>query len=159
MPDSTNPGIHPSRWFNMNQTERRKAVEQYKAEKRGFFGIEDPGPCLALLRDIGLDPVVDAPEGDEPAPPAAPEAPGPGRQMAPWMVRRQKRREELGLEHGEQPGQAAAAAEDSSTEEGSGTEYGESDDEDVWWKQTWYGGTILRDGEPTDTVGRDPWPL
>eukprot|EP00959_Pyramimonas_sp_CCMP1952_P263248 5504919-Pyramimonas_sp.AAC.1 len=25
--------------------------------RRGFFGFEDPGPCVALLRDIGIDPV------------------------------------------------------------------------------------------------------
>eukprot|EP00959_Pyramimonas_sp_CCMP1952_P002450 50653-Pyramimonas_sp.AAC.1 len=38
----------------MSQAERRKAVEQFRLEKRGFFGIEDPGPCVALLRDIGI---------------------------------------------------------------------------------------------------------
>eukprot|EP00959_Pyramimonas_sp_CCMP1952_P184665 3861132-Pyramimonas_sp.AAC.1 len=37
LPGSTNPGIHPGRWFSMNQAQRRQAVEQYKAEKRGFF--------------------------------------------------------------------------------------------------------------------------
>eukprot|EP00959_Pyramimonas_sp_CCMP1952_P202992 4245199-Pyramimonas_sp.AAC.1 len=53
----------------MNQAQRRQAVEQSRAEKRGFFGIEDPGPCLALLRDIGLD--VDDPPTPEPAPAVA----------------------------------------------------------------------------------------
>ena len=31
----------------MGKPERRRAVEQYKADKKGFFGIDDPGPCLA----------------------------------------------------------------------------------------------------------------
>eukprot|EP00959_Pyramimonas_sp_CCMP1952_P271400 5673661-Pyramimonas_sp.AAC.1 len=66
LPESTNPGIHPGRWFNMNQAQRRQAVEQYKAEKRSFFAIEDPGPCLGPLRDIGLD-VDDPPTPPEPA--------------------------------------------------------------------------------------------
>eukprot|EP00959_Pyramimonas_sp_CCMP1952_P280178 5857390-Pyramimonas_sp.AAC.1 len=34
MPESTNTGIHPGRWLNMNQAQRRQAVEQYMAEKR-----------------------------------------------------------------------------------------------------------------------------
>eukprot|EP00959_Pyramimonas_sp_CCMP1952_P336285 7041694-Pyramimonas_sp.AAC.1 len=50
----------------MNQAQRRQAVEQYKAEKRGSFGIEDPGPCLGLLRDVGLD-VGDPPTPSDPA--------------------------------------------------------------------------------------------
>eukprot|EP00959_Pyramimonas_sp_CCMP1952_P040716 851477-Pyramimonas_sp.AAC.1 len=37
LPESTNPGMHPGRWFYMDQARRRQAVEQYKAEKRGFF--------------------------------------------------------------------------------------------------------------------------
>eukprot|EP00959_Pyramimonas_sp_CCMP1952_P337445 7066536-Pyramimonas_sp.AAC.1 len=49
-----------------DQAQRRQAVEQYKAEERGFFGIEDPGPCVALLRDIGLD-VDDTPTPPDPA--------------------------------------------------------------------------------------------
>eukprot|EP00959_Pyramimonas_sp_CCMP1952_P409033 8571994-Pyramimonas_sp.AAC.1 len=52
---STNPGTHPSRWFNVGHAEQRKAVEQFRLEKRGFFGIVDPGPCVAPLRDIGVD--------------------------------------------------------------------------------------------------------
>eukprot|EP00959_Pyramimonas_sp_CCMP1952_P252078 5267084-Pyramimonas_sp.AAC.1 len=50
----------------MDQAQRRQAVEQYKAEKRGFFGIKHPGPCLGLLRDIGLD-VDDPPTPPDPA--------------------------------------------------------------------------------------------
>eukprot|EP00959_Pyramimonas_sp_CCMP1952_P404007 8465689-Pyramimonas_sp.AAC.1 len=50
----------------MAQAQRRQAVEQCKAEKRGCFGIEDPGPCLGLLRDIGLD-VDDPPPPPDPA--------------------------------------------------------------------------------------------
>ena len=38
----------------MNSADRRKAVEQYIAEKRSFFGIDDPGPNVAMLCDIGL---------------------------------------------------------------------------------------------------------
>eukprot|EP00959_Pyramimonas_sp_CCMP1952_P074205 1550703-Pyramimonas_sp.AAC.1 len=34
LPESTNPGVHPGRWFNMNQAQRRQAYEQYKAEKK-----------------------------------------------------------------------------------------------------------------------------
>eukprot|EP00959_Pyramimonas_sp_CCMP1952_P072120 1506430-Pyramimonas_sp.AAC.1 len=50
----------------MTQAQRRQAVEQYKAEKRGFCGIEDPDFCLGLLRDIGLD-VDDPPTPPDPA--------------------------------------------------------------------------------------------
>ena len=159
----------------MNKHDRAKAVEQFKLEKRGFFGIEDPGPCIALLRDIGLrvdDPLgeVDAvahPTPPEPEPPhgsaAADGQPVVRRQAAPWVVERNKRRKELGLgpcnkylpatPHGPKDDDAAAAA-DSSTSEGSSGDLDESDDDDVWWKQTWYGGTILRDGDPDDSVGR-----
>eukprot|EP00959_Pyramimonas_sp_CCMP1952_P352203 7379601-Pyramimonas_sp.AAC.1 len=73
LPESTNPGIHPGRCFNVNQAQRRQAVDQYKAEERGFFGIDDPGPCLPPLRHIGLD-VEDPPTPPDPAvaqPPAA----------------------------------------------------------------------------------------
>eukprot|EP00959_Pyramimonas_sp_CCMP1952_P070555 1473701-Pyramimonas_sp.AAC.1 len=41
----------------MSHAERRKAVGQFRFEKNGFFGVEDPGPCIALLRDIGIDAV------------------------------------------------------------------------------------------------------
>eukprot|EP00959_Pyramimonas_sp_CCMP1952_P275232 5753236-Pyramimonas_sp.AAC.1 len=41
----------------MSHVERRKAVGQFRLEKRGFFGIVDPGPCFTLLRDIGIDAV------------------------------------------------------------------------------------------------------
>eukprot|EP00959_Pyramimonas_sp_CCMP1952_P341976 7163847-Pyramimonas_sp.AAC.1 len=64
--DSTNPGIHPGRWFNVNQAQRRQAVEQCKAEKRGIFAIDDPGLCLGLLRDMGSG-VDDPPAPPEPA--------------------------------------------------------------------------------------------
>eukprot|EP00959_Pyramimonas_sp_CCMP1952_P161917 3385456-Pyramimonas_sp.AAC.1 len=58
LPNSISPGIYPSRWFNVSHAERRKAVEQFRLEKRSFFGIEDPGPCIALFRDIGIDPAT-----------------------------------------------------------------------------------------------------
>ena len=71
------------------------------------------------------------------------------------MVERDRRRKELGLgphnkylpaaPHGPKDDDAAAAAE-SSTSEGSSGDPNESDDDDIWWRQTWYGGTILRDG-------------
>eukprot|EP00959_Pyramimonas_sp_CCMP1952_P275206 5752805-Pyramimonas_sp.AAC.1 len=80
----------------MNQAQRRQAVEQYKAEKRGFFGIDDPGPCLGPLRDICLG-VDDPPTPPDPAvaqPPAVLSVPEesaaylaarPGaRRAAPW---------------------------------------------------------------------------
>eukprot|EP00959_Pyramimonas_sp_CCMP1952_P433803 9084051-Pyramimonas_sp.AAC.1 len=54
---STSPGIRPRRWFNMSHVERRKVVEQFRLEKRGLFGVEDLGPCMALLSDIGIDAV------------------------------------------------------------------------------------------------------
>eukprot|EP00959_Pyramimonas_sp_CCMP1952_P252239 5270329-Pyramimonas_sp.AAC.1 len=41
----------------MGHAERRKAVEQFRLEKRGFFGVVDPGPCVAPLRDFGIDAV------------------------------------------------------------------------------------------------------
>eukprot|EP00959_Pyramimonas_sp_CCMP1952_P143590 3006020-Pyramimonas_sp.AAC.1 len=49
----------------MNQAQRRQAVEQYEAEKRGFFGIDDPA-CLGPPRDIGLG-VGGPPTPPEPA--------------------------------------------------------------------------------------------
>eukprot|EP00959_Pyramimonas_sp_CCMP1952_P247519 5174194-Pyramimonas_sp.AAC.1 len=139
----------------MNQAQRRQAVEQYRAEKRGFFGIGDPGPCLAPLRDIDLD-VEDPPTPPEPAvaqPPAArpfseedaaylathPKA----RRAAPWVVERFRR-------HAAQGGQAAAVAAESSAEDDSDDYL--SDDEDVWWKQTWCGGAIARDGDRSGPV-------
>eukprot|EP00959_Pyramimonas_sp_CCMP1952_P436019 9130481-Pyramimonas_sp.AAC.1 len=84
-----------------------------RPKKRGFCSIDDPGPCLALLRDIGLD-VEDPPTPPEPAvaqPPAArplseedaaylathPKATG----AAPWVVERFRRQAAQG-------GQAAA---------------------------------------------------
>eukprot|EP00959_Pyramimonas_sp_CCMP1952_P395538 8287909-Pyramimonas_sp.AAC.1 len=36
-----------------------------------------------------------------------------------------------------------------------GGDQGTSDDEEVWWEQSWHGGAILRDGVPPDTVGVD----
>eukprot|EP00959_Pyramimonas_sp_CCMP1952_P388965 8149864-Pyramimonas_sp.AAC.1 len=53
-----------------------------------------------------------------------------------------------------QGGQAAAVATES-PEEGDSDEY-LSDDEDVWWKQTWRGGTIAADGAPSGSAGRGP---
>eukprot|EP00959_Pyramimonas_sp_CCMP1952_P350259 7338364-Pyramimonas_sp.AAC.1 len=38
LPTSTSLEIRPSRWFNMRHAEWRKAVEQFRFEKRGFFG-------------------------------------------------------------------------------------------------------------------------
>eukprot|EP00959_Pyramimonas_sp_CCMP1952_P169176 3534345-Pyramimonas_sp.AAC.1 len=51
----------------MSHAERRKAVEKFRLEKRGFFGVEDPRPCIAFLRDAGIDAVVlqNAQHGDE----------------------------------------------------------------------------------------------
>eukprot|EP00959_Pyramimonas_sp_CCMP1952_P226489 4735545-Pyramimonas_sp.AAC.1 len=65
------PWDSPLRWFNMSHAEQRKAVEQFRFEKRGFLGTEDPGPCIALLRDVGIDPVefqedVQLPKGPRP---------------------------------------------------------------------------------------------
>eukprot|EP00959_Pyramimonas_sp_CCMP1952_P450177 9426288-Pyramimonas_sp.AAC.1 len=148
----------------MNQAQRRQAVEQYMAEKRRFFGIEDPGPCLGLLRDIGLD--VD----DPPTPPdtavAQPLAAYPeARLTAPQMAERLRRLRAASLRcapgsgrgsasRPTQGGQAAAVATESS-EEGDSDEH-LSDDEDVRWKQTWRGGTNARDGVPSGSAGRGP---
>eukprot|EP00959_Pyramimonas_sp_CCMP1952_P005018 105399-Pyramimonas_sp.AAC.1 len=41
----------------MSHAGRRKAAEEFRMEKRGFICIVDPGPCLALLREIGIDAV------------------------------------------------------------------------------------------------------
>eukprot|EP00959_Pyramimonas_sp_CCMP1952_P051432 1074533-Pyramimonas_sp.AAC.1 len=49
----------------------------------------------------------------------------------------------------------ARPAEELSTDTGSVSDQGTSDDEEIWWKQTWYGGAILRDGVPPGTVGED----
>eukprot|EP00959_Pyramimonas_sp_CCMP1952_P211902 4434133-Pyramimonas_sp.AAC.1 len=133
----------------MNQAQRRQAVEQYKAEKRGFFGIDDPSPCLALLRDIGLG-VGDPPTPPEPAvaqPPAVrplseedaaylathPKA----RRAAPWVVERFRRQAAQG-------GQAAAVA----------TETSEGDDSDDYLSDE--DGAIVRDGVPSGPDGRGP---
>eukprot|EP00959_Pyramimonas_sp_CCMP1952_P260657 5449944-Pyramimonas_sp.AAC.1 len=53
-----------------------------------------------------------------------------------------------------QGGQAAPATDESSEEDDSVGHL--SDDEDILWKQTWYGGTIARDGLPSGSAGRDP---
>eukprot|EP00959_Pyramimonas_sp_CCMP1952_P335913 7033758-Pyramimonas_sp.AAC.1 len=118
----------------MNQAQRRQAVEQYKAEKTGFLAIEDPGPCLGPLRDIGLD-VDDPPTPPEPAvaqPPAALSVPEEtaaylathikARRAAPWVAERIRRLEARG-------GQAAAVAAISSGENNSDESL--SDDEDA----------------------------
>ena len=52
--DSTNPGIHPWRWFKWGDPQRQKAIEEYRAARKGFFGLEDPGPRTDLLREIGI---------------------------------------------------------------------------------------------------------
>eukprot|EP00959_Pyramimonas_sp_CCMP1952_P181352 3791861-Pyramimonas_sp.AAC.1 len=41
----------------MGHAERIKAVVQFRLEKKGFFGVVDPGLCIALFRDIGIDAV------------------------------------------------------------------------------------------------------
>eukprot|EP00959_Pyramimonas_sp_CCMP1952_P402852 8441889-Pyramimonas_sp.AAC.1 len=45
----------------------------------------------------------------------------------------------------------AGAPAESFSDAGSGSGRDTSDDEEVWWKQTWYGGVILRGGDPSDT--------
>eukprot|EP00959_Pyramimonas_sp_CCMP1952_P228080 4769246-Pyramimonas_sp.AAC.1 len=41
----------------MSHAERRKAAEQFRLEKRRFFGVVDPGICIVFFRDIGIDAV------------------------------------------------------------------------------------------------------
>eukprot|EP00959_Pyramimonas_sp_CCMP1952_P251220 5250463-Pyramimonas_sp.AAC.1 len=45
----------------------------------------------------------------------------------------------------------AGAPAESSADAGSGSGRDASDAEEVWWKQAWYGGTILRGGVPLGT--------
>ena len=52
--DSTNPGVHPARWWHWNQFLRQLAIEEYKTEKKGFYGMEDPGPRTELLEELGI---------------------------------------------------------------------------------------------------------
>ena len=53
--NSTNPGVHPIRWWKMGEPARQKAIDEFKAEKKGFFGLEDHGPRTELLKELGLD--------------------------------------------------------------------------------------------------------
>eukprot|EP00959_Pyramimonas_sp_CCMP1952_P342792 7181452-Pyramimonas_sp.AAC.1 len=110
----------------MNQAQRRQAVEQYKAETRGFFGIENPGRCFGLLRDIGPD-VDDPPTPPEPAV-AQPHAAYPEARLAAPQVAERLRRLRTGslcytpgsgrgaASRPAQGGQAAAVATESSEE-------------------------------------------
>eukprot|EP00959_Pyramimonas_sp_CCMP1952_P338110 7080647-Pyramimonas_sp.AAC.1 len=120
LPNSTNPGIHPSRWFNMGHDERRKAVEQFRLEKRDFFGIEDPGPCVALLRNMGIDPVECREDIEGPEVPELPD----GNLHPGADVRRQRNGETAVSEEGEVDWHAllhpAGPAEDLPTDAGSG---------------------------------------
>eukprot|EP00959_Pyramimonas_sp_CCMP1952_P144122 3017136-Pyramimonas_sp.AAC.1 len=114
----------------MSHVERRKAVEQFRLERRGFFGIVDPGPCIGPPRDTGIDKVdlrnaqhgnagTEHPEGNVHS----------DETEVDWRA----------LLH------PAGAAEEHSTDTGSGSDQG-TDDEEALWKQTWHGGAILRDG-------------
>eukprot|EP00959_Pyramimonas_sp_CCMP1952_P144993 3035680-Pyramimonas_sp.AAC.1 len=135
----------------MGHAERRKAVEQLRFEKGGFFGVEDPGPCIALLREIGIDAVdfQDAQHFNEGT--GHPE----GNVHLGAEIRRRKRGDTIVPDETEVDWRAplypAGPAEELSADTGSGSDQGTSDDEKVWWEQTCYGGTILRDGVPPDT--------
>ena len=48
--ESTNLGVHPMRWWRMGEPARQKAIAEFKAEKKGFFGLEDHGPRTELLK-------------------------------------------------------------------------------------------------------------
>ena len=62
----------------MGQPERRRAVAQYKAEKKGFFQFEDGGPNLELLRDIGFEPSKAKPSDASAAEVSDTDVPGDG---------------------------------------------------------------------------------
>eukprot|EP00959_Pyramimonas_sp_CCMP1952_P263847 5517784-Pyramimonas_sp.AAC.1 len=128
----------------MNQAQRRQAVEQYKAEKRGFFGIEGPGPCLGLQRDIGLD-VDDPPTPPDPAVAQPLAALLEARLTAPKVAEQLRRIQNCSLCYTPGSGRGAASRNTrgcratSETDDSSGEDVPEehlSDDEDIWWKQT-----------------------
>ena len=71
---SDNAGVHPRVWFNLSAAGKRTIVEAFKAEKKGFFGIENRGRRSTLLRDIGIRVgwrSPDPPPRDDPARTAA----------------------------------------------------------------------------------------
>ena len=104
-------------------------------------------------------PEPEPPQGsaDEEGPPLVR---GRAYEAAPWVVERDRRRRALGLDAGleSQDEDAAVAAESSVDEGSSGDLDDESDNEEEWWLQTWYGGSILRDGDPDDSVVPDAPP-
>eukprot|EP00959_Pyramimonas_sp_CCMP1952_P250947 5245007-Pyramimonas_sp.AAC.1 len=53
--ESTNPGAHPDRRFKTGGPERKRFIEEYETEKKGFDGLEDPGPNADLLSARGVD--------------------------------------------------------------------------------------------------------
>ena len=81
------------------------------------------------------------PQNEGPVQAADSEMAEPQEPVAPWMIEREAQ---------------VVVAEESSLEEGFADDEYLSDDEDIWWKQTRCGGTIARDGDPTDTVSSGP---
>ena len=39
----------------MSRGPRARAIEEYKREKKGWYGVVDPGPRVELLKEIGID--------------------------------------------------------------------------------------------------------